>query len=109
MYKDKLKNCSCNQFHCIGTYKQVETNSMTMNRGGNNGSDKVRHLSVWMVVAPIENVKSYVMERVMVTFHENRCRKLMRTLSGYCENIVLIRDMHGLSASIWNTAGYCSV
>jgi len=40
MYKDKLQNCSCNQFHYIGTYKQVETNSMTMNRGGNNGSEK---------------------------------------------------------------------
>jgi len=40
MYKDKLQNCSCNQFHNISTYKQVETNSMTMNRGGNNGSEK---------------------------------------------------------------------
>ena len=40
MYKDKLQNCSCNQFHYIGIYKQVETNSMTMNRGENNGSDK---------------------------------------------------------------------
>ena len=40
MYKDKLQNCSCNQFHCIGTYKQVETNSMTKNRGGNDGSEK---------------------------------------------------------------------
>jgi len=40
MYKDKLQNCSCNQFHYIGTYKQVETNSMTKNRGGNNGSEK---------------------------------------------------------------------
>ena len=39
MYKDKLQNCSCNQFHYIGTYKQVETNSMTKNRGGNNGSE----------------------------------------------------------------------
>jgi hypothetical protein len=40
VYKDKLKNCSCNQFHFIGTYKQVEKNSMTKNRGGNNGSEK---------------------------------------------------------------------
>jgi len=40
VYKDKLQNCSCNQFHYIGTYKQVETNSMTRNRGGNNGSEK---------------------------------------------------------------------
>ena len=32
MYKDKLQNCSCNQFHNIGTYKQVVTNSMTKNR-----------------------------------------------------------------------------
>ena len=39
-YKDKLQNCSCNQFHYIGTYKQVETNSMTKNRVGNNGSEK---------------------------------------------------------------------
>ena len=41
MYKDKLQNCSCNQFHYIGTYKQVETNSMTKNRGENNGSEKM--------------------------------------------------------------------
>ena len=41
MYKDKLQNCSCNQFHNISTYKQVETNSMTKNRGGNNGSEKL--------------------------------------------------------------------
>ena len=40
MHKDKLQNCSCNQFHYIGTYKQVETNSMTKNRGGHNGSEK---------------------------------------------------------------------
>jgi len=40
MYKDKVQNCSCNQFHYISTYKQVETNSITMNRGGNNGSEK---------------------------------------------------------------------
>ena len=40
MYKDKLQNCSCNQFHYICTYKQVEKNSMTKNRGGNNGSEK---------------------------------------------------------------------
>ena len=40
MYKDKLQNCSSDQFHYIGTYKQVETNSMTMNTGGNNGSEK---------------------------------------------------------------------
>jgi hypothetical protein len=40
VYKDKLQNCSCNQFHFIGTYKQVEKNSMTKNRGGNNGSEK---------------------------------------------------------------------
>jgi len=41
VYKDKLQNCSCNQFHCIGTYKQMEKNSMTKNRGGNNGSEKL--------------------------------------------------------------------
>jgi len=40
VYKDKLQNCSCNQFRYIGTYKQVEKNSMTKNRGGNNGSEK---------------------------------------------------------------------
>ena len=40
VYKDKLQNCPCNQFHYISTYKQVETNSMTKNRGGNNGSEK---------------------------------------------------------------------
>jgi hypothetical protein len=40
VYKDKLQNCSCNQFHYIDTYKQVETNSMTKNRGGNNVSEK---------------------------------------------------------------------
>ena len=40
VYKDKLQNCSCNQFHYIGTYKQVETNSVTKNRGGNSGSEK---------------------------------------------------------------------
>ena len=40
MYKDKLQYCSYNQFHYIGTYKQVEKSSMTMNRGGNNGSEK---------------------------------------------------------------------
>ena len=40
VYKDNLQNCSCNQFHYIGTYKQVEKNSMTKNRGGNNGSKK---------------------------------------------------------------------
>ena len=40
VYKDKLQNCSCNQFHYIGTYKQVEKNSMTKNRGGNNGGEK---------------------------------------------------------------------
>ena len=40
VYKDKLQNCSCNQFHYIGTYKQVEKNSMTKNRGGNNGKEK---------------------------------------------------------------------
>ena len=40
VHKDKLQNCSCNQFHYIGTYKQVETNSVTKNRGGNNGSEK---------------------------------------------------------------------
>jgi len=40
MYKDKLQNCSCNQFHYISTYKQVETNNMTKNRGGNNGGEK---------------------------------------------------------------------
>jgi hypothetical protein len=42
MYKDKLQNCSCNQFHYIGTYKQVETNSLTTNRGENNDSEKDR-------------------------------------------------------------------
>ena len=40
VYKDKLQNCSCDQFHYIGTYKQVEKNSMTEYRGGNNGSEK---------------------------------------------------------------------
>ena len=40
VYKDKLQNCSCKQFHCIGTCDQVETNSMTKNRGGNKGSEK---------------------------------------------------------------------
>ena len=40
MYKDKLQNCSCNQFHCISTCNQVEKNSMTNNRGGNKGSEK---------------------------------------------------------------------
>jgi len=40
VYKDKLQNCSRNQFHCIGTCNQVETNSMTNNRGGNKGSEK---------------------------------------------------------------------
>jgi len=40
VYEDKLQNCFCNQFHYIGTNKQVETNSMTKNRGGNNGSEK---------------------------------------------------------------------
>ena len=40
VYKDKLQNCSCNQFHYIGTYKQAEKNSMTKNRGGNDGSEK---------------------------------------------------------------------
>ena len=35
VYKDKLQNCSCNRFHCIGTSNQVETNNMTNNRGGN--------------------------------------------------------------------------
>jgi hypothetical protein len=39
VYKDNLQNCCCNQFHCIGTCKQVETNSMTNNRGGNKGSE----------------------------------------------------------------------
>ena len=40
VYKDKLQNCSCNQFHFTGTYKQVEKNIMTKNRGGNDGSEK---------------------------------------------------------------------
>jgi hypothetical protein len=40
MYKDKLQNYSSNQFHNISTYKQVETNSITKNRGENNGSEK---------------------------------------------------------------------
>ena len=40
MNKDKLQNCSCNQFHYIGTYKQVEKNIMSMNIGGNDGSEK---------------------------------------------------------------------
>jgi hypothetical protein len=40
VYRDKLQNCSCNQFQYIGTYRQVETNSMTKNRGGNDGSEK---------------------------------------------------------------------
>ena len=41
MYKDKLQNCSCNQFHNQSTYKQVETNSMTMKIGENNGSEQL--------------------------------------------------------------------
>jgi len=40
VYKDKLQNCPCNQVHFIGTYKQVEKNSMIKNRGGNDGSEK---------------------------------------------------------------------
>ena len=40
MYKDKLQNCSCNQFHCLGICNRVETNSMTNNRGGNKGGEK---------------------------------------------------------------------
>jgi len=40
VHRDKLQNCSCNQFHYIGTYKQVEKNNMTKNRGGNNGSEE---------------------------------------------------------------------
>ena len=40
VYKDKLQSCSCNQFHYTGTYKQVEKNSITKNRGGNNGNEK---------------------------------------------------------------------
>ena len=40
VYKDELENCSCNQFHHIGAYKQVEKNSTTKNGGGNNGSEK---------------------------------------------------------------------
>ena len=40
VYNDKLRNCFCKQFHYVGTYKQAETNSMTNNRGGNNGSEK---------------------------------------------------------------------
>ena len=41
VYKDKLQNCSCNQFRYVSTYnKQVEKNSMTKNRGGNDGSEK---------------------------------------------------------------------
>ena len=41
VYKDKLQNCSCNQFHYIGTYKQV----------GKNKSDvrlTVHRNSVWI-------------------------------------------------------------
>jgi len=37
MYNDKLQNCSCNQFHCIGTCNQVETN----NRGGDKDIEKL--------------------------------------------------------------------
>ena len=33
VYRDKLQNCSCNQFHYVGTHKQVKTNSMTKNIG----------------------------------------------------------------------------
>jgi hypothetical protein len=40
VYKDKLQNCFCNQFHCLGTCNRVETNSMTNNRGGNKRSEK---------------------------------------------------------------------
>ena len=57
MYKDKLQNCSCNQFHFIGTYKQVEKNSsMTKNRGGNNGSEYIastlhEDLCIFMIIS----------------------------------------------------------
>ena len=50
VYKDKLQNCSCNQFHYIGTYKQVEKNSMTKNRGGNDGSEKWIKKTLWLLV-----------------------------------------------------------
>jgi hypothetical protein len=33
----------------------------------------------------------------------------MRTLCGFCKNIILIKDTHGLNVSSWNAAGYCSV
>jgi len=39
VYKVTLQNCSCNQFRYIGTCNQVETNSMTNNRGGIKGSE----------------------------------------------------------------------
>ena len=40
VYKISYKNCSCNQFRYVGTYKQVEKNSMAKNGGGNDGSEK---------------------------------------------------------------------
>jgi len=61
VYKDKLQNCSYNQFHYIGTYKQVEKNSMTKNRGGNNGSKKVNRKNTAATDRLIEAVHvSYV-------------------------------------------------
>jgi len=49
VYKDKLQNCSCNQFHYIGACEQVEKNSMTKNRGGNNGSEKCIEKTLWLI------------------------------------------------------------
>jgi hypothetical protein len=75
MCKDKLQNCSCNQFHNISTYKQVETNSMTKSRGGNNGSEKwiaktlrlTRHISI--------RLKGVITERAdqIQVYNRNSC------------------------------------
>ena len=61
VYKDKLQNCSCNQCHYIVTYKQMEKNSMTKNRGGNNGSKKINRKNTAATDRLIEAVHgSYV-------------------------------------------------
>jgi len=59
MYKGKLQNCSCNQFHYKSTYKQVETNSMTKNRGGNNGSEKWIEKTLRLLIAIPEQYNTW--------------------------------------------------
>jgi len=54
-------------------YEQHITNTVTATF---SNLTTVRRLSVWLVVATVANVKSYVMELVMVKFHENRCKNL---------------------------------